>query len=229
MIDPSWIPANREWTECLIRDAGNPASNDPFFPQDRGFDFYVGHSWAKGIFESGDGKDEESTSEDVNFSYACMLWGMVVGNKSLECRASLQLAILRRSLQSYCLYTPNNKIQAPQYIGNCVSGIMFMNKCDWTTYFGHCIEYILGIHMLPTTPISSYVRTPEFVNYEWEAKLKNVAPDLRDGWKGILYLDYSIANPKAAWSFFADPNFNYGWLDGGMSRSWALVMSAKGA
>ena len=42
----------------LVRDASNPSTNDGYFPVSRSFDWYHGHSWAKGLFDSGDGKDQ---------------------------------------------------------------------------------------------------------------------------------------------------------------------------
>ena len=92
----------------MIRDYANPSEKDPYFPQFRSFDWFNGHSWAKGLFESGDGKDEESSSEDVNASYALKLWGQVTKNSQLEKLGEIQLGILRTSLNHYFLYQDNN-------------------------------------------------------------------------------------------------------------------------
>ena len=78
-LDPTWLPANQDWVNTLIRDAANPSTDDAYFPFSRCFDWYHGHSWAKGLFDSGDGKDQESTSEDALFSYAMKMWGKVIG------------------------------------------------------------------------------------------------------------------------------------------------------
>jgi endo-1,3(4)-beta-glucanase len=48
-LDPSWLAANKEWVNMLVRDAGNSVENDAYFPFSRGFDWYNGHSWAKGL------------------------------------------------------------------------------------------------------------------------------------------------------------------------------------
>lgn len=71
-LDPNWLKTgtNKAWVDMLVRDYANPATDDPYFPFSRSFDWYHGHSWAKGLFESGDGKDEESSSEDAFSSYA---------------------------------------------------------------------------------------------------------------------------------------------------------------
>ena len=46
------------------------------------------------------------------------------------------------------------------------------------------------------------------------------------GWKGILFANYAIVNPVAAWEFFVDPAFDASWLDGGASRTWYLAFAA---
>jgi endo-1,3(4)-beta-glucanase len=200
---------------------------DPFFPVSRNFDWYHGHSWAHGLYETADGKDQESSSEDTMFAYALKLWGRTIGDSNLEARGNLQLAITARSLQNYFLYTTANTIQPPNFTPNRVSGILFENKIDHTTYFGTNIEYIQGIHMLPLLPCSTLTRTPTFVQEEWDTYFSNGrAENVVGGWKGILFANYAIVNPKAAWQFFSSGSFDESWLDGGASRTWYLTFAA---
>ena len=108
---------------------------------------------------SGDGKDNESSSEMYHFARAIKLYGNVIGDKNMQHRGDLMLAIMKRSVNMYMLYTRDNKIQPQNFIGNKVSGILFENKIDYATYFGRGTigdEWIHGIHMLPITPVSSY-------------------------------------------------------------------------
>ena len=123
-LDPSWIPANRDWVNTLVRDAGNAAKDDPYFPFSRSFDWYNGHSWAKGLFDSGDGKDQESTSEDSMFAYALKMWGNTIGDSSMEMRGNLMLAILRRSFHNYFLMESDNVNQPSNFIPNKATGIV---------------------------------------------------------------------------------------------------------
>ena len=59
----------------LIRDANNYDRTDVRYPFLRSFDAYAGHSWESGHGDFGDGNNEESSSESMNFSAAVMLWG----------------------------------------------------------------------------------------------------------------------------------------------------------
>ena len=122
-LDPGWLNGNKDWVNSLVRDAASPVQ-DEFFPFSRSFDWYHGHSWAKGLFESGDSKDEESSSEDVMFAYGMKLWGKITGDQSMEARGNLMLSILARSLQNYFLMASDNTVQPRNFIDNKVTGIV---------------------------------------------------------------------------------------------------------
>ncbi|KAJ5920307.1 hypothetical protein N7516_011165 [Penicillium verrucosum] len=229
-LDPSWLAANKEWVNMLVRDAGNSATDDPHFPFSRSFDWYNGHSWAKGLFESFDGKDQESTSEDTMFAYAIKMWGQTTGDASMEARGNVMLGILGRSLNNYFLMEDDNVNQPANFIGNKVTGILFENKVDHTTYFGANLEFIQGIHMLPLMPHSPFTRRKEFVHQEWQAMFaenaSTPASKVEGGWRGVLYANLALIDPKASWEFFTQPNFDYSWIDGGATRTWYLAFVA---
>lgn len=232
-IDPGWLAENNnlimDYALTLIRDYANPSSEDPYFPQSRNFDWFHGHSFAHGIFPSGDGKNEESSSEDYHSVRALKLFGRVIGNSEMEARADLMLAIMKTSLNMYMLYSSDNQIQPPQFIGNKVSGILFENKIDFSTFFGRGTvgdEFIHGIHMIPITPISSYIRGPNYVKEEWDAKLGGIVDQIPDGWRGILKLNAGLFDPKYSWDWFSGPDFEDRFIDEGMTRTWSLAYLA---
>ena len=228
-LDPTWLEAgnNKAYVNTLVRDFANPSTADPYFPFQRSFDWYSGHSWAKGLFESGDGKDQESSSEDTFSTYALKMWGKVTGDANMEARANIQLAAQARSVRNYFLLSSDNKVQPQKFLPNKVTGILFENKVDHTTYFGANIEYIQGIHMIPINPASAYTRTRKFVREEWDAYFSNGrAEQVQGGWKSILYANLALIDPTTSYNFFADPNFDSKVLDGGASRTWYLAYAA---
>ncbi|KAL8766185.1 MAG: hypothetical protein Q9209_006950 [Squamulea sp. 1 TL-2023] len=232
-LDPQWLQLNKEWVDLLVRDAANPSTSDPYFPFSRAFDWYHGHSWAKGLFESADAKDEESSSEDAFFAYAIKMWGKVTGDRSMEARGNLMLSVLARTLRNYFLMQEGNMNHPAEFVGNMVSGVLFENKVDATTYFGTNLEYIHGIHMLPLLPYSSLTRPSSFIQSEWSTLFdpsNPSAPDpassIQGGWKGILYANLALIDPKKSWDFFAQNEFDERWIDGGASRTWYLAMAA---
>ena len=226
-LDPSWLEqsSNKAWVNTLVRDYANPVTDD-FYPFQRSFDWFHGHSWAKGLFESGDGKDQESTSEDTFATYALKMWGKIIRDPNMEARGNLQLAVQARSLRNYFLLESDNQNQPPQFLPNKVTGILFENKIDHTTYFGSNTEYIEGIHMIPLNPSSAYTRQQKFVTEEWNTYFSGGRVDqVTGGWKGILYANLALVDPQRSYNFFADPGFNTQ-LDGGASRTWYLAYSA---
>ncbi|KAI9757501.1 MAG: hypothetical protein M1835_000650 [Candelina submexicana] len=226
-LDPTWLPGNIDWVNMLVRDAANPSADDLYFPVSRSFDWYHGHSWAKGLFESADGKDEESSSEDAMFAYAIKMWGAAIGDANMEARGNLMLAVLARTLKNYFLLEDDNTNQPKEFIGNKVTGILFENKVDHTTYFGTAPSLIQGIHMIPLLPFSTYTRSRAFVQQEWDTYFSQGRIDaVDDGWKGILYANLAIVDPRSAWRFFAGEGWEERWLDGGACRAWYLAFVA---
>ena len=123
-LDPTWLVDNKHWVNTLVRDVANPSLEDKYFPFSRSFDWFHGHSFAKGLFESADSKDQESTSEDVMFAYGMKMWGQVIGDASMEARGNLMLSILARSLKHYFLLQSDNAVQPANFIDNKVTGIV---------------------------------------------------------------------------------------------------------
>lgn len=223
----TWLQDNKNWINNLVRDFANPSEKDPYFPVFRSFDWFGGHSWAKGLFASGDGKDQESSSEDANAAYALKLWGQVSKNTNLEKIANLKLGIMRNSFNNYFLYSTGNTVEPNQFIKNRVAGIFFENKIDHATYFGSNIEYIQMIHAIPINPISTFIRSPQFVKEEFEEKLKPVVDNITDGWKGIIMLNVALYDPQHSYQFFNLPDFQRQYLDGGQSLTWSLAFAAS--
>ncbi|KAI0998659.1 putative endo-1,3(4)-beta-glucanase [Podosphaera aphanis] len=226
-MDSDWLTENKAYINALARDIANPSSLDSYFPVSRNFDWYHGHSWAHGLYETFDGKDQESSSEDSMSAYALKMWGHVSGDANLEARGNLQLAVNARSIQSYYLYESDNKIEPANFIGNKVAGILFENKIDHTTYFGANTEFIHCIHMIPILASSSLTRTRKFVQEEWDAFFSQGRVDaIKGGWKSILYANLALIDPKTAWQYFSSPSFDNDSLDGGASRTWYMAHAA---
>jgi endo-1,3(4)-beta-glucanase len=125
-MDAGWLSrgTNKAWVDSLVRDYANPVPDDPYFPFSRAFDWYHGHSWASGLFEFSDGKNEESTSEDAMSLLAMKMWGKVTGDANMEARGNLHLAVLKRSLRNYFLMESTNKNQPPSFVANVNPGIV---------------------------------------------------------------------------------------------------------
>ncbi|KAK1573664.1 family 81 glycosyl hydrolase [Colletotrichum navitas] len=233
-MDPSWLTRsdglNKLWVDNLIRDWSNPSAEDPFFPFSRAFDWFHGHSWARGVIEAPDGKDQESTSEDAFSTYAIKMWGRATGDARTEARANLQLAVAARSLRSYFLMAGDNDVQPLAFVGNRVAGILWDRKANHTTYFGDQIAYIQGIHMLPIVPSSAYIRPASFVRDEWDQYFAgNKSGSLTSGgFAGHVYANLAIADELGAaesYRFMTSLTPNSSYLNG-VSLAWDIAYTA---
>ncbi|KAL0937454.1 endo-beta-glucanase (glycosyl hydrolase family 81) [Colletotrichum truncatum] len=233
-LNPSWLTKNdsinKIWVNNLIRDWANPSTEDPHFPFSRSFDWFHGHSWARGVLEAPDGKDQESSAEDAFSTYAIKVWGRTIGDADIEARGNLQLAVTARSLQSYFLMASDNDVQPPRFIGNRASGILFDRKVTHTTYFGDQISFIQGIHMLPIVPSSGYIRKPSFVREEWDQYFAgNKSGALTGGgFVGHVYVNLAIADNQGAvesYNFMKRQKVGSEFVDG-LSLAWSLAYTA---
>lgn len=129
-------------------------------------------------------------------------------------------------MNTYMLMSPGNTVQPAPFVPNFVTGILYMNKADHTTFFGTNLEYIQGIHMIPLTAISPFIRQPSFVAAEWQAKLAAIIGNVNSGWKGILMANLAISDPQSAWTFFTVGFQGPQWLDDGASLTWYLAFVA---
>jgi hypothetical protein len=66
--DQDWAKRWGNFIELLAKDAANVNRDEHRFPFLRYMDPYAGHGWANGPSQYHDGNNEESSSEDMNFS-----------------------------------------------------------------------------------------------------------------------------------------------------------------
>ncbi|EGZ16601.1 putative endo-1,3-beta-glucanase [Phytophthora sojae] len=226
-LDPTWsgIPALNRMAGFLIRDVANPSDADPYFPKFRSLDWYRGHSYSHGITALGDGKDEESTSEDMNFYYGMTLLGKVTGDTHLETVGKLMVKLNARAIQTYFLLEDGNRAHPDRYRDNKVMGILFDNKVNYATWFSGEKYAIHGIQMLPATAVTEFVRTRDFVSQEWDQILSRESivqnDEQTNPWLSLLYMNYATVNKE-----FALEKLRNVTMDDGLSRSWAMYIAA---
>ena len=84
--------------------------------------------------------------------------------------------------------------------------------------------------MLPLSPSSSYTRSHKFILEEWNTYFSATSSDAASrvvgGWRGVLYGNLACIDPRQAWDFFSQSNFDNAWIDGGASRTWYLAFAA---
>jgi len=184
----------------MISDVADPSRASQYYPFMRTKDWYDGHAWASGIFEFGDGKNQESTSESVNGWYAIYLYGLTTGNERLKDLGRLTLALEIRAAWKYWQMTSSDSVFPAPFSDNKAVGIQWSTKVDYGTWFGGNVEYIHCIQMLPFTPITEELLRPEWVQEEYPvvAEAYNRG-DLSEEWKGYIIMDHAVIDPDQAY------------------------------
>jgi endo-1,3(4)-beta-glucanase len=83
--------------------------------------------------------------------------------------------------------------------------------------------------MVPINPSTAYLRPRQFVREEWDKMFSEGRANVEGGWRGILYANLALIDPRASYSFFRDGINGFWderWIDGGASRTWYLTWAA---
>lgn len=156
MFDPngaSWAAAWGPMIEQLIKDPMNWDRGDTKYAFLRHYSPVEGHSWASGI-AFGNGLNEESSSEGMNFATGVALWGMAVGNKAIRDLGLMYYANQSRAIEEYWLDVDQSNHPAefkPQHVG-----IVWGNGGLYGTWWTAEPRAVLGINILPITSGSIY-------------------------------------------------------------------------
>lgn len=227
-LDPKWerIDELKTMSNLLAYDVANCVANDANYPRFRNFDWFRGHSYSHGATSLGDGKDQESSSEDINFSFGLYLYGKASANPLFERIGRVMTRLNTRAVKMYFLMQDGNTIHPSNFIANKVTGIIFDNKADYATWFSPEKYSIHGIQMLPVSPQTELVRTKAFVQQEWEQVLSREPivrnENIDNTWLSLLYLNYAQLDPNRAMEVLERAA-----MDDGLTRTWALYMSAS--
>lgn len=158
----------------------------------RNFDLWKLHSWASGITEFADGRNQESSSEAVNAYYSAALIGVAYADVHLIASGSTLAALEIRSAKAWWHVPVNSNVYEPEFIReNRVIGVLWANKRDSGLWFApaNWRECRLGIQLLPIVPITELL----FSNLEFVKELVEwTTPALKregvgEGWKGFVY------------------------------------------
>ncbi|KAH7416579.1 hypothetical protein KP509_14G097500 [Ceratopteris richardii] len=173
------------------------------FPRYRNFDFWVLHSWAGGLTEFLDGRNQESTSEAVNAYYSAALLGLAFGDLYLM-NIGLTLTALEIHSAQVLWHIPSHGTMYEQEFSSSqrVVGVLWANKRDAGLWFApaHDRPCRLGIQVLPIVPVTEILF--QDINYvhelvEWTLPDLSRA-DVSDGWRGFVYALQAIYAPEEA-------------------------------
>ncbi|XP_073038850.1 glucan endo-1,3-beta-D-glucosidase-like [Primulina eburnea] len=203
-IDAAWGRKYRPQAYSLMADFMNLSRRaNSNYTRLRCFDIWKLHSWAGGLTEFADGRNQESTSEAVNAYYSAALMGLAYGDSHLISVGSTISAFEIQAAQTWWHVREESNLYPKEFVkDNRVVGVLWSTKRDSGLWFAPAEwkECRLGIQLLPLLPISealfSDIRfVKELVAWTFPALARE---GVGEGWKGFLYALQGIYDKKYA-------------------------------
>ncbi|KAJ4833261.1 hypothetical protein Tsubulata_005095 [Turnera subulata] len=192
-IDPAWGRKYRAQAYSLVADFMNLGRrSNSNYTRLRCFDLYKLHSWAGGLTEFADGRNQESTSEAVNAYYAAALMGLTYGDTHLVAIGSTLTALEIDAAKTWWHVRESDTLYEEEFTReNRLVGVLWANKRDSALWFAppEWRECRLGIQLLPVLPISEVLFSDigfvkQLVNWTLPALGRQ---GVGEGWKGFVY------------------------------------------
>lgn len=229
--DPALVDQVREVMDLLAADIAAPTTTADF-PALRVFDAYAGHSWASGFSPFADGNNQESSSEAVTAWNGLGLWAQASGNDGL---AGLATWLLSAEADSARAYWTDIDLDDPVLEGfdHTIASLNWGAKRDYATWFSPEPSAMLGILVLPMSPVSGYLaQDPDRIRTNLTPVVGAGSGTGYDVMFGDYLLMYSaLAGPQdAADALVAARALPDSRIDDGNTRSYLLasVMAAGG-
>jgi endoglucanase Acf2 len=212
--------------DVLAQDIAAATASE-WFPQLRTFDVYAGHAWASGTSPFADGNNQESSSEAVNAWNGLGLWAQASGQDDLAVQATWLASTESATTKAYWT---DPDLADPVYEGfdHLILSLNWGGKRDYATWFSPEPNAMLGILLLPLSPVSGYLAgDPEGIT----ARVKEAAPNGYDVQFGDYLLMYAaLAGDDAAATAWEEAgSLPEERIDDGNSRAYLLAWLAAAA
>lgn len=203
-IDLSWGRKYKPQAYSLMADFMNLGRKENSkYPRLRCFDMWTLHSWAGGLTEFADGRNQESASEAINAYYSLALMGLAYGDTHLVSASSTLVAMEIHSAQTWWHVKEENGFYSQDFIKeNRLVGVLWANKRDSGLWFGPSDwrECRVEIQVLPLLPITENLFSDSGFAKEL---VKWVTPSLGrggsgEGWKGFVYALQGVYDKEGA-------------------------------
>jgi Glycosyl hydrolase family 81 C-terminal domain len=243
-LNATFVKQYKTQVDSLLYDIAYVGNTDSsivddgiFFPFTRYKSWYDGHSFAAGLFQQGNGKSQESTSEAINGYYGAYLWTLVKSNLletdvSVEVRDFMRLLLATeiRGTKTYWQMMPPRMDQnvskqdaTPQrydesFTHNYMVGNLGMLDAVCSTYFAKELFYVHLINVIPVTAITAEVFDKDYVTEQY----KNViaVAEIPSAWQGYAVCNEAMSDPNIAWGKAVTMLSSQ--MDSGLSKSQVL-------
>jgi len=197
--DPAWLgpDAYGPFVDLLVRDIASSRRDDPAFPFLRNFDPYAGHSWASGDGVSGDGNNQESSSEALAAWTAIVLLGEIRGDRRLRDTGIYLYASELAAVEAYWFDVDRQNL--PAGYPHPVVPTIWGGKGGYATYFSQEPEALYGINWLPFHGGSLYLgRYPDFAARAYDALVAARGGTRWKMWPDLIVMYRALTDPLDA-------------------------------
>ncbi|CAI5503166.1 unnamed protein product [Closterium sp. Naga37s-1] len=211
-FDPMWGNRYRAQLAALVADYMS-VNRTAAFPRLRHFDAYALHSWASGLFDFGDGRNQESFSEAANAYYAASLLAFTFGDlplatlgATLAAVESVAAQVLMQVPVAGSSSSPPPSL-SPAYEpvfadANRMLGMVWSTKRDAGLWFAAPAELDkrVGIQVLPVTPFLAHLfpdRAYARQLVEWAQPVLS-GSGVTDEWRGFAWALQALYDPPGA-------------------------------
>lgn len=130
---PSMYTSRAQYFEPIFADFGGTCKYTNMPCRARNKDAFLGFSYAGGLNEFADSKDQESTSESVNSYVSLRKLAQAINDQTLEDQADYLLSSEIVSCQAYWHIKSGSSVYASPFADNGVVGIVWETKADYAT------------------------------------------------------------------------------------------------
>ncbi|KAK8950392.1 hypothetical protein KSP40_PGU022595 [Platanthera guangdongensis] len=192
-FDPAWGRKFRPQAYSILADFMNLSRRSgSSYARLRCFDPWKLHSWAGGLTEFADGRNQESTSEAVNAYYSAALLGLSYGDAHLAAIGSTLASLEIAAAETWWHVREGEGMYEDGFSReNRVVGVLWANKRDSGLWFAppEWRECRMGIQVLPLLPITEDLfRDVGFLKELVKWTLPALTREgVAEGWKGFVY------------------------------------------
>ncbi|CAI5486577.1 unnamed protein product, partial [Closterium sp. Naga37s-1] len=207
-FDPMWGNRYRAQLAALVADYMS-VNRTALFPRLRHFDAYALHSWASGLFDFADGRNQESFSEAANAYYAAFTFGdlpLATLGATLAAVESVAAQVLMQVPVAGSSSSPTPSL-SPAYEpvfadANRMLGMVWSTKRDAGLWFAAPAELDkrVGIQVLPVTPFLAHLfpdRAYARQLVEWAQPVLS-GSGVTDEWRGFAWALQALYDPAGA-------------------------------
>ena len=192
----------------VAKEYANWDRNDKRFPFFRTFDIWAGHSWAGGT-GSGDGNNQESSSEAVQSWAGLMFLGQALDNKEMRDAGIMGYSMETNAILEYW-FNYSGDVFDPSW-PHPIDSMCWSAKNVYATYFTGDHAWFYAIQWLPCSPMLSYlVRDPAFAKKMYDNMCKDcqaqgkpgTLPSFGDNPGGVILGYLSLFDPETVVQYF---------------------------